>query len=119
MGAGLKRVAKLCGGIKATSGGKTVEYTSLGKVKRKKTAYVDPMTVPLENDQIQAINKIFHDVFGERLEDKAARLLRAAGFTSDHIWKFEKTETGKMVNSCWTTNTTGVLRTLEISAGER
>ena len=119
MGSGLKRVAKLCGGIKVTSGGTTVEYTASGKVRRKKSAYVDPMTIPLENDQIQAINKIFNECFGERPEDKAARLLRKAGFTSDHLWKFCKTATGELVDSCWTTNTTGSLRRMEIDAGER
>lgn len=119
MGAGLKRVAKLCGGIKVISDGTTVEYTASGKVRRKKSAHVDPMTIPLENDQIQVINEIFNECFGEKPEDKAARLLRKAGFTSDHIWKFEKTATGRMVNSCWTTNTTGSLRRMEINAGER
>ena len=114
MGDGLKRVAKLCGGIKATSGGKTVEYTATGRIKKPKKVYVDPRTIPLENDQIQAINKIFHDVFGERLEDKAARLLKSAGFTSDDIQRFERTATGQMVNSCWTTNTYAVLHTQEI-----
>lgn len=34
MGAGLKKVAKLCGGITAKSNGKTVKYNKNGKVIR-------------------------------------------------------------------------------------
>jgi hypothetical protein len=39
MGDGLKRVAKLCGGLTVTANGKTVRYDANGKRKPKKKAH--------------------------------------------------------------------------------
>lgn len=41
MGEGLKRVAAQCGGLKVTSGGKTVRYNAQGEKKRTTTEIIN------------------------------------------------------------------------------
>ena len=71
--------------------------------------------IPLPHAKVKKITVILTEAWEMSPSQKAAAALRAAGFNSDDLWRFGKTNTAKLLPDQWRNNTYNDMKDHEIT----